>query len=759
MVSKVINAGYYLWGKIKEAGSYLITPEYEEPLSTKQKVAFVAGAAIATAAIVVAAPVVLAAAAPSAGVIASAGAIGAAAAITKLGTETLSRSGVSITAPKAAEETEICSIEIVCDNGKIYNASIPVAKGTSSEQLKTIAEGLKRTVLARFSHYHITTTPGMMISIEAQENGWTIEIPSKDTGKPRQIVMTNEQIAKLPFQIKESFEHLRQTINGRITLEERSQAVQNLQLSLESKQGVSAPPGFVNGSTSLNSTYGRNLCPFNAAFQVLVAEPKIRKKMLQCKGTKLQIAAQIYENAMQSGKSDPLNLTEVRQEIANTLDNDLANGEQHDVAECIDAIFLYMDMELHEQDMDINVSENYPIQVNANGTYVALPEQHTKPNWRLSRPTLAISMPPVLDQDNPPALQFTDLLHRTFAGYEPEQEGQQYETRGIQFQRAPEFLNIQLKRFQNIGNDQALRKIETPIAVPLEIELPATHVQTTYTEALRYRLESFAVHQGPSLEGGHYVAYRATSDTEGRMHYWQLNDRQQKEISRNEFLSAAQTSAVQFMYVRTDCVDQPPTRKVEQPLKPIPSPLVKNQPAAISQNREQCQIQQYDQVPKAAALTDIIIRGNTTEDTAAQLWNFVRTQLQQAQEEGRKTVYLNIANPQGYNEDWYLGIVWGAVQSILQENSAAFDRVIIVRPPIREDDFSRLSSDEALLTIRSDAEQYLSQAINAPERDLTLPSEFVDSSDEERQNQIATARTHYFLNTWTEAHVPTYFTR
>jgi hypothetical protein len=101
-----------------------------------------------------------------------------------------------------------------------------------------------------------------------------------------------------------------------------------------------------------------------------------------------------------------------------------------------------------------------------------------------------------------------------------------------EFTFPPKEMLIALKRFY-FDNDGRRYKINSPVAVPLLLELPADAVSTR--QSARYELDGFVQHRGDSADSGHYVAFLKINGK-----WIEYNDSQTRVLTKDQIKVALQ---------------------------------------------------------------------------------------------------------------------------------------------------------------------------------------------------------------------------
>jgi ubiquitin C-terminal hydrolase len=105
----------------------------------------------------------------------------------------------------------------------------------------------------------------------------------------------------------------------------------------------------------------------------------------------------------------------------------------------------------------------------------------------------------------------------------------------------PPVLLVKIMRL-GFSPSGCLVKIDRPMAIPLEFEMPEEMVASS--DPRKYRLIGGVVHLG-NAHGGHYIAYIKTSDG-----FFRFNDAQVQRLSDGEALEALKRGAYVLAYRR-----------------------------------------------------------------------------------------------------------------------------------------------------------------------------------------------------------------
>ena len=107
---------------------------------------------------------------------------------------------------------------------------------------------------------------------------------------------------------------------------------------------------------------------------------------------------------------------------------------------------------------------------------------------------------------------------------------------------APERLTLTFNRFDQHGrkNGAPIRGVQEALLLP-------------YVEGFSaaYQLEGVIIHQGNTIEKGHYIALRRTQNQDGTHSYWSASDSEIQEISVEDFLMQSQ-HAYQLIYRKVE---------------------------------------------------------------------------------------------------------------------------------------------------------------------------------------------------------------
>lgn len=108
-----------------------------------------------------------------------------------------------------------------------------------------------------------------------------------------------------------------------------------------------------------------------------------------------------------------------------------------------------------------------------------------------------------------------------------------------QFVKPPPTLWLHIERW-----DEAREKIQTPL-----IAQSVVKVQPALGDPVEYELDSFIVHRGRSIEGGHYVSYKLDIDAEGNEVWFEMDNSRVRSISKSTAEGYSQHAYV-FHYTR-----------------------------------------------------------------------------------------------------------------------------------------------------------------------------------------------------------------
>jgi ubiquitin C-terminal hydrolase len=114
--------------------------------------------------------------------------------------------------------------------------------------------------------------------------------------------------------------------------------------------------------------------------------------------------------------------------------------------------------------------------------------------------------------------------------------------RYVYIKNPPPVLLIRIKRFTSISG--AIKKIDRPVAVPIDLNLPPTMMFDS--KSVRYRLIGGVVHFGDA-GGGHYIAYIRT---EGG--FFEFNDSIVRKLTDEQALKILKSGAYALAYRRID---------------------------------------------------------------------------------------------------------------------------------------------------------------------------------------------------------------
>merc|ERR1719245_2715442 len=91
-------------------------------------------------------------------------------------------------------------------------------------------------------------------------------------------------------------------------------------------------------------------------------------------------------------------------------------------------------------------------------------------------------------------------------------------------------LVLTLKRFNQAGLSQAMQKLDTQVWFPKELKLRGV---VGRSEPPEYRLRGIVVHEGISIEDGHYIAFVRNGEGD---EWWRMSDTNCRRVSAEETL-------------------------------------------------------------------------------------------------------------------------------------------------------------------------------------------------------------------------------
>ncbi len=256
-------------------------------------------------------------------------------------------------------------------------------------------------------------------------------------------------------------------------------------------------PLFVPGQP-IGLTNGGNNCWLNSGLQMLANIPTFEQRMRQ-----IPVFSQFLDGykASRDGhhKIAPnIDTHLIRQYLSQETRGDIPSEKvQHDAAELFNFLFS-----------------------GTNGLYRLEQVLDHAPSANDPQPMIQLGIP--RDGSIP---NFQQLFHGFFD--ERTDRGQRKQ---LFFQSPPNDLLIQLKRFYRDPNGTQ-GKYNDLIQAPETLELPNSFVRSGQSAA--YHCDAFLVHLGPSLDGGHYVAYVKVGNA-----WWYCSDSSVHEVSRGQAHSA-----------------------------------------------------------------------------------------------------------------------------------------------------------------------------------------------------------------------------
>jgi hypothetical protein len=297
-----------------------------------------------------------------------------------------------------------------------------------------------------------------------------------------------------------------------------------------------ASAGIVNG--------GRANCWINAVLQMILSSETLMAKVFDCNDPRLTPLKEMLGNYDPNGPANDLNSGRLR-----TLKNEWGQvGTQHDSADLIDALFHLIGQEF-KFTYDIASASREIVESREQG--------HSDQMARLD-----------LDPKQS-YYAFPQLLGGYLDSPHPDNPTLTYKKK---FDSAPNDLTFQARRFSRDSSGRT-NKLNRPIfGVMTDFALPPKH--TKDGKKARYTLSTCIVHDGPSLESGHFITIKKEGDK-----WFKLDDSTTKEITRRE----AEDYLTQAYILNYTKVEQPVTAPAPRPVAPpLPPATTSSSPAVAA---------------------------------------------------------------------------------------------------------------------------------------------------------------------------------